>query len=425
MKDPEDRTPEPTSDADDVRRLGENLTALGRDLSELEELTKAALGDAHVDPGMRTRIELRSGRLGYAELSEENARRRTEEDWGEPDLLALLTEEQRATMSSFTDHQRLGWNAEDLFVVGLTASFGVLSATFDLHADALVAEGLGWLKSTATLKRWEAEAVRMSIDYTGTFFGGPDHRVRSAGHDLMRLVSALDQVRSGTFRGTTWIDGRRVVVETMRTSHGTVFRIPSDTAEALGLILKHWVADVVTPMSLPLPGFSFLAEMPSDRLRDFATRAYGGLEFGALGSGLNLRSGILTPSLAELAREVLVRAHLHVQQFRATGSFVLDAARVRKRTAMLLAAHGATSAASLSKAAIKTSVLGPLALRHLDVSALVRTGRLALEWQRGPNGDDNWEDLARDVVRDLDAKEIAHLADLLADISEPGPHDPE
>jgi hypothetical protein len=60
---------------------------------------------------------------------------------------------------------------------------------------------------------------------------------------------------------------------------------------------KHLVADVVTPMSLPVPWWALLYELPWRELRKFAHDAYGGSAFG---EGRYVRSGLLAPPLAVL-----------------------------------------------------------------------------------------------------------------------------
>lgn len=49
--------------------------------------------------------------------------------------------------------------------------------------------------------------------------------------------------------------------------------------EALTLWGKHLAADVVTPMSLPLPWWTLLYERPERDLRKFAYDAYSGSAF--------------------------------------------------------------------------------------------------------------------------------------------------
>lgn len=105
----------------------------------------------------------------------------------------------------------------------LAGVVGVLCTALDMHIDLVVREGLGCLKSTDLLT-------------------GPAHRVSSAGHDVFRLAHAL--------------------------------------------LLKHWAADVVTPMSLPLPDWTYLYEMPHRDVRVFAHQVYSEL---TRGEGLNMR----------------------------------------------------------------------------------------------------------------------------------------
>ncbi len=44
----------------------------------------------------------------------------------------------------------------------------------------------------------------MPIDCMGTKFGDLAHRGLSAGHDIGRFFTALNQVRNGVFEGTYW-----------------------------------------------------------------------------------------------------------------------------------------------------------------------------------------------------------------------------
>jgi hypothetical protein len=216
------------------------------------------------------------------------------------------------------------------------------------------------------IRRWELEAQRMPIDYTGRKFGGPGHRVRSAGHDMARPFEALRQIRRGEFRGYSWDHGRRVTH--VEPGHRPV----ESVGEALTLWGKHLVADVVTPMSLPLPGWTRLNELPWRRLRVFAHQTYD--------QGFNTRWAALS-SLPVLATEVVVRTHVHGRAMLARGEAVLQPVETAQRSELLLAGHALVGAASLGKAltmalATRSPIRG---YRHVNWSVLVRAATTSLQ----------------------------------------------
>ncbi|WP_213571507.1 hypothetical protein [Rhodococcus sp. USK13] len=92
---------------------------------------------------------------------------------------------------------------------------------------------------------------------------------------------------------------------------GGRFREVDSLAEALVLWAQHLAADLVTPMSLPMPGSSWLYELDNRALRTFAHEVYLGT---SAGNGLNVRSGILTPSLSVVTTEVILCTHVHARR---------------------------------------------------------------------------------------------------------------
>ncbi len=302
-------------------------------------------------------------------------------------------------------------------MVGLSGLIGALGNLYDNQVDSAVLHGLSLLKKTDLLRRWERETARLPIDHTGPRFGGPAHRVRSAGHDIGRFFAALGQIRTGTFEGSWWDDGQRVLEQVTRTRSGLPFAAAPDPHHAVALLLKHWAADFVTTMSLPLPGWTLLCEMPNPELREFANDAYAGTNSG---DGLNLRSGLLTPGLGMLATEVVVRTHTHLAAYRSRGTARLTTAAAAKHTEMLLAAHAAAGAISLSKtAAAAAAGEAVVAARHLDVPVLLRIGMLAVKVRadasaRAEAGAPSWERLLADEAATWTLPEAVALADLLA-----------
>lgn len=396
----------------------ENLDALGRDLDGVEALARAALAGEPLDRGLAVRLSQAPTGLTYDAITGHNHQRRVAEAWGEADLADILDPVAVEQLERWRKAERIRWEPSDLAVVGIAGFLGALANLYDVQVDSAVLGGLSWLKRTDFLRRWEKEAARLPIDYTGPNFGGPAHRVRSAGHDIGRFFEALNQIRSGTFEGTVWEDGQRIIKVATTTRSGMPFAQATEPHLAVALLLKHWAADFVTPMSLPLPGWSLLYDMPDRDLRKFAHDAYAGTNSG---DGLNLRSGILTPGLGMFATELIIRTHVHLAAYRNAGSPRLSAAGTAKRTEMLLAGHAAAGAASLSKT-VAAAMAGEtvVAVRHLNVPVLVRVGMLALKMRtdaadRATHRAPSWTQILAEEAATWTMPEAIAIADLLAD----------
>ncbi len=125
-----------------------------------------------------------------------------------------------------------------------------------------------------------------------------------------------------------------------------------------------------------------------------------------------------------VATEVIVRTHTHLSAYRETGSPRLATAGAAKRTEMLLAAHAAAGAVSLSKTAA-AAVAGEtvVAARHLNVPVLTRVGMLALTVRsdaatRTAAGAPSWRQLLEEEAAPWTLPEAVAIAELIAD---PGP----
>lgn len=186
----------------------------------------------------------------YADLTSTNDSIRGSQGWDSVDLLAALTPEQRQRHEQWSETQRRPWSTEDYVAVGFAAAVGAAATWYDTQVDGAVKVAMSALKTTDLVKDWETRAKRLPIDYTGANYGGPAHRVRSAGHDLARPFNALRQIMDGNFSGVRYEQGHRIddVINLER------FSRPHNLAEALGLWAMHLAADVVTPMSLPCLG---------------------------------------------------------------------------------------------------------------------------------------------------------------------------
>lgn len=363
-----------------------NLDTQHRRLAEIEaDSARLLAGDTDVRSADPDRPPER-----YDDLTATNDAMRVDRGWDDVDLDAALTPALRAAYEQWDDRHRARWTPEDVTAVACAGLIGIAATWFDATIDSAVRHRLKKLKDSPLIRRWENEAKRMPIDYTGKEFGGPGHRLRSAGHDIARPFAALRQIRAGQFHGYSWDHGQRV-------THIVGGYRPAETlGEALTLWGKHLVADVVTPMSLPLPGWTALYQLPSRQLRTFAHQTYD--------HGLSTRWAALS-SLPVLTTEVVLRTHMHGCAMLARGTAVLQPAEVAQRKELLLAGHALVGAASLGKAlTLALATRSPIrAYRHMNWPVLVRAATTSLQvasdaQARTRDPGKSWDDLLTDVA---------------------------
>lgn len=277
------------------------------------------------------------------------------------DLRQHLCPELLARYETWLNSRPQPWTIDDALIVGAAIMLGAALQTLDDTVDATVLQGLQWLRQTELMQQWEKLGKRLPIDYAGPNFGGPDHRQRSPGHDVARLLEGLRQIRGGYFQGTYWASG---VKHTFTTFPGAYVPV-DDAVDALTRLLAHLAADFVTPLSLPLPGWTLLANVPQRDLRTLAAGLYR--------HGYNIRSGALTPGLGVILVEVILRAHQALTSHATTGTFRLQPSQSAKADEMLLVAQSGLAATSASIAAARALTgEGALALRHLNTPAFAR-----------------------------------------------------
>lgn len=361
-----------------------NLDTQHRRLAELEAEAQRLL-TGETDAEVRTPPATPQR---YDELTSTNDVLRAEHGWDEVDLDAALTPALRAEYERWEDRHRARWTMEDVAAVACAGLVGVAATWFDATTDRTVRDQLGKLSKRPLIRRWEREA-KLAIDYTGPKFGGPGHRVRSAGHDIARPFAALRQIRSGEFRGYSWDHGQRV------THVVTGYRPVETLGEALTLWGKHLVTDVLTPMSLPLLGSTALYQLPVRQLRTFAHQTYD--------HGLNMRWAALS-TLPVLTTEVVVRTHVHGRAMLTRGSALLQQAEAAQRSELLMAGHALVGAAALGKAlTLALATRSPVrAYRHLNWPVLVRAATTSLQVAGDARVRDrtpgrSWGDLLADV----------------------------
>ncbi|MEX2375152.1 MAG: hypothetical protein WD942_06140 [Dehalococcoidia bacterium] len=305
------------------------------------------------------------------------------------------------------ESQRLGWTTSDLAAVGVCGLVGSVTALLADAIDHAIVQQLGLLEQTELISRWKRETKNLPIDYSGTYVGGPAHRVTSAGHDIGRPVEAIRQIVEGTYEGTGW----SVFGKVTRTAEGTPFGTPYDAVPdvrvALALWVKHLITDVITPTSLPLPGWTALYEQAStEQLADFFKDMYWP---GGGNAGWNLRTMAITKSIPLVTVEVGIRGKLGWDAWTERGSLQATDREREKRDEMLLAAHGAVTAVTSGQAVIEClTTSSPLGLRSINPQSILRTAQLGIKVvaarrsapEKSPP---SWEELAiRSLADDAD-----------------------
>jgi hypothetical protein len=351
--------------ADDVEEVEAEAAAAREFLTERGVSagdSLATTGEADAEP----QTELGS----WEEMTAANRSWLTQAGLEDLSLDQLLTPEQLDELESFDPKGRERWSAGDFVTVGGCAVLGVLATAFDDQVDKAVKLGLQGVGKTRVLKAWEKQGKQLPIDYTGPKFGGPGHRVRSAGHDIGRPFEALAQIRDGTFRGVYWEHGELVRVAV---KGPWAARSPQ---EALVVWLKHISADLVTTCSLPLPWWSKLYECDSRDLRKLAHDLY----LPSDGFGMNLRSMLISKTLPVITSELIVGVKVHLDARERAGKWGrLSANETLRRNEMLLAAHATTGLAAVGKVLFVGYGGDLLALRHLNAPALARAGYVGLK----------------------------------------------
>jgi hypothetical protein len=150
--------------------------------------------------------------------------------------------------------------------------------SFDALQRRIQESGIGdkfpWLQKIATL---EATHNNLPIDYKGPHFGGAYHRGLSGGHDLLRFLAAIWQIKNGQFLGIRYEYGKPVLeIAGAQPRVGSTPYATHDWATAIILYGLHMAADFFTATSLPVPGATLLREIPNREIRTMVQGAYRG-----------------------------------------------------------------------------------------------------------------------------------------------------
>lgn len=230
----------------------------------------------------------------------------------------LLGESPRSSASSLDElARRLGISPED---DGLTTAphehfvsvfAGTVGGVLDLGGISLRERISDSLTSEEMHQRIDGLFKKKMGELTGgrgtvaidNIRGGADHRLVGPTHDVFRLLKTIHGVRSGTFESN--VKNVRILTERYGSRSNAYLKVES-TSDALFLVLLHWAADFFSSRSLPIPGWSLLAEIDDQKFVTWLFRAYR--------EGANLRTAI-SQLLSNLSGVALISVILTVYRY--------------------------------------------------------------------------------------------------------------
>ena len=261
-------------------------------------------------------------------------------------LSSLLTAEEDAEISEYLNrplYERIPWDKWDYLVAfgaGLAgAAIDVLLATPGKFGEKAVADKSNWMGQWAEDVH-SRHADGAPIDYQGKHFGGSYHRGLSPGHDLFRPLEGIEQFRDGVFRGTYFADGISHPVETALNQHGVPYKSMGWGSAVLAWLV-HLGCDFFSSRSLPIPGTSWLYEMPSREVRVLVQR-------DLYQNGINLRH-LTFQALAPTVVEGGIGVY---SALRYRNSDMPKDALLQKRLELLVLGHTLVTAVNVGKVVI-------------------------------------------------------------------------
>lgn len=187
--------------------------------------------------------------------------------------------------------------------------------------------------------------VNNPIDYQGYKMGGGGHRLRSIGHDLLGFPFGLWQIMNGTFTGGYYQDGKYFDIISKVNQFGKAYETKS-FIESLFSYVGHVFCDFFSTYSLPVPGFGYLAKMPSREIRVFAANMYN--------SGFNLRH-MFVQGFSVLFIEIMIRTYSYFR-YKKVQKLTNDQ-YLHKRRELLLLSHSLVAGFNIGKVTITGDIL--------------------------------------------------------------------
>lgn len=183
------------------------------------------------------------------------------------------------------------------------------------------------------------------MDYQGFKMGGGGHRLRSIGHDLLGFPFGIWQIMNGNFTGGYYQNGKYFKIFSKINQYGTPYEAKS-FIEALFTYIGHVFCDFFSTYSLPVPGFGYLAKLPSREIRIFAADMYN--------NGYNLRH-MFIQGFSVLFIEIMIRTYSYFRLKKVQG--LTYEQYTQKKRELLLLSHSIVAGFNIGKVVITGNVL--------------------------------------------------------------------
>ena len=296
-------------------------------------------------------------------------------------VVELLSEEENKEIGACLDrplYARIAWDKCDLlwaFGVGLVgAAIDLVLGTPKHLVQGAMENKDHWLG--AWMERvHKTHPGGAPIDFQGRIDGQSFkgrfgyHRGLSSGHDLFRPLESIRQFKDGVFRGFYWKDGIKYPAASAVNENGIPYA-PMGWAAAVVAWLSHMACDFFSSASLPIPGTSWLRELPSHDVRRFVQNSlYQG--------GIDLRH-VTLQTIAPMAVEIGNRSYVAIRYRRSDAP---EDALKQKTMELLALSHTLTVAINVGKIVIMKN---PLMLNVPALLGLLRSvlGLVILEQRR-------------------------------------------
>jgi hypothetical protein len=206
-----------------------------------------------------------------------------------------------------------------------------------------------WIKKITDV---EVDHNNLPIDYRGAGYKGPYHRVLSGGHDLLRFMSGIWQIKNGQFHGARPLKSGGMIIDIVdKSSLGRTYTGTPDYMSAVINYFLHIASDAFTSTSLPVPGATILREMTANKdLQVFIARSYT--------KGYNLRHIIsqgITPAVTGLVVMLYYLLRYKIPALYKKWKkqpYLIENVPGLKFTEMLTLSHGLVSAINVGKVVI-------------------------------------------------------------------------
>lgn len=307
------------------------------------------------------------------------------------------------------------WTKADFIVVFIAATIGgvvdFILSNRNNNATGQQSKFSEWLNNTFHEGK---HATNAPSDYQGEGFGGGYHRELSKGHDIARFAEGIKMFKNGTFEGVRYIDGVAHTVVMTANQYGNPYAQLTMIEAILGYV-QHMFADLFSKVSLPFPGYSFLAESTNRDVRKFVADMYH--------NGFNCKN-IIIQSVSTIAIEVVIRIYFSIMSVKkyydkcevtedysnidSLKRFIKPGGK-EKLHEMLLVAHAIVTAVNVGKVVITKNFAE---INVTEIMAVVRYGVSVVSAMRKRNDEyakliyhaeqmnELWEQLDKEFLKD-------------------------